>query len=271
MFSRLLFALLLSASSVFGEPVQPLSGTHAHNDYEHVHPLMDALSYGFSSVEADIYLVDNALLVAHELKKVTPEKTLESLYLAPLEEQIRKNAGTVYGTNFDFVLMIDIKGNGNEVYPVLQKVLLKYQHILTHYSAASVKRGPVSVVLSGSRPSASLLAEAQDRLVALDGKVKELTAADSNLLYPWVSENWADFFTWKGIGDFQPDEKDRLYELVRRFHKEGRKVRFWNTPQTEQFWAAELACGVDYLNVDDLARAKQFLVKKLIVPGDSKP
>jgi glycerophosphoryl diester phosphodiesterase len=250
--------------------VQPLPGTHAHNDYEHTRPLMDALSHGFSSVEADIYLVTNALLVAHELKKVTPEKSLESLYLAPLESQIKMNGGTVYGTNFDFVLMIDIKGNGNATYAVLKQVLAKYQHILTHYAGSSVKRGPVTVVLSGSRPDASILAAEADRIVALDGKVAELSPEISKDLYPWVSENWTLFFKWKGEGQFPQEEKQKLTELVRKFHSEGRKVRFWNTPQNEAFWAAELACGVDYLNVDDLARAQQFLGKRLTTLIDSK-
>ena len=43
----------------------PLAGAHAHNDYEHPRPLLDALSHGFQSVEADIFLIDDQLLVAH--------------------------------------------------------------------------------------------------------------------------------------------------------------------------------------------------------------
>ncbi len=61
----------------------PLRRAHAHNDYEHPRPLLDALSHGFTSVEADIHLVDGQLLVAHDPIDLDPSRTLESLYLAP--------------------------------------------------------------------------------------------------------------------------------------------------------------------------------------------
>ena len=35
---------------------EAVPNTHAHNDYENENPLSDALSYGFVSVEADIWL-----------------------------------------------------------------------------------------------------------------------------------------------------------------------------------------------------------------------
>ena len=53
----------------------PLTRAHAHNDYLHARPLLDALDHGFCSVEADIYLVDGQLLVAHDRNKVDPRRT----------------------------------------------------------------------------------------------------------------------------------------------------------------------------------------------------
>src|SRR5438552_3449936 len=58
----------------------PLIHAHAHNDYLHRRPLLDALDCGFCSVEADVHLVDGQLLVAHKLNEVRPELTLQSLY-----------------------------------------------------------------------------------------------------------------------------------------------------------------------------------------------
>src|SRR5262245_49224155 len=76
--------------------VEPLPRAHAHNDYEHARPLLDALDHGFCSVEADVYLTDGALLVAHERKDVRPGRTLETLYLDPLRERVKANGGRVY-------------------------------------------------------------------------------------------------------------------------------------------------------------------------------
>ena len=77
---------------------QPLGQAHAHNDYEHDRPLFDALEHGFTSVEADVWLVDGELLVAHDREYVQPGVTLESLYLYldPLQDLVRGQGHSVY-------------------------------------------------------------------------------------------------------------------------------------------------------------------------------
>ena len=72
-----------------------LHSAHAHNDYEHGYPLFDALSDGFCSVEADVYLVDGRLLVAHDIEDVRQDRSLEELYLEPLKGRIGKNGRRV--------------------------------------------------------------------------------------------------------------------------------------------------------------------------------
>ncbi|HEY2894618.1 MAG TPA: hypothetical protein VGJ16_10410, partial [Pirellulales bacterium] len=84
------------ALSVEPVAIRPLPQAHAHNDYLHEHPLADALAHGFASVEADIFLVDGKLLVAHEKRDIKPDRTLESLYLDPLKQRVRENGGSVY-------------------------------------------------------------------------------------------------------------------------------------------------------------------------------
>ena len=82
---------------------------HAHNDYEHARPLHDALDHGFTSVEADIWLVDGELLVAHDLEDVRPGRTLESLYLQPLTDRVRRLWGSTYpGLDGTFQLLFDV-------------------------------------------------------------------------------------------------------------------------------------------------------------------
>src|SRR3954451_14184885 len=59
---------------------------HAHNDYEHDRPLVDALEAHAMGIEADIHLIDGQLLVAHKKEEVEPGRTLQSLYLDPLRK-----------------------------------------------------------------------------------------------------------------------------------------------------------------------------------------
>src|SRR5687767_12337880 len=92
--------------------VQPLERAHAHNDYEHDGLLFDARDGGFTSVEADVWLVDGELRVAHDLAGTLPGRTLRSLYLQPLAELVRANGGHVYPRwRGSFQLLVDIKSD----------------------------------------------------------------------------------------------------------------------------------------------------------------
>src|SRR5918992_1212416 len=73
--------------------VQPLERAHAHNDYEHDRPLLDALDHGFTSAEADVWLVDEQLYIGHDAPDLT--RTLADTYLAPLARRVRSNGGSV--------------------------------------------------------------------------------------------------------------------------------------------------------------------------------
>src|SRR5262245_36960462 len=91
--SRTIMAALAAAAASFSPmpataQITPLVHAHAHNDYEHPRPLLDALDHGFCSVEADIWLVDGKLLVAHDRDKVKPDGTFQALYLDPLRERV---------------------------------------------------------------------------------------------------------------------------------------------------------------------------------------
>ena len=105
--------------------VKPLPEAHAHNDYDHARPLFDALDHGFCSVEADIWLTPDGLLVAHDRKDLRPGRTLEALYLDPLRERIQANGGRVYRGGPIFHLLIDVKTEADETYAVLDKVLAR--------------------------------------------------------------------------------------------------------------------------------------------------
>ena len=87
---------------------KPLPQAHAHNDYEHARPLHDALGHGFCSVEADVWLVNGQLLVAHDLKDARPERTLQALYLDPLRARVARNNGKVFRGGPPCTLLVDV-------------------------------------------------------------------------------------------------------------------------------------------------------------------
>lgn len=260
--------LIFLAFALFGMPaavraesaVLPLTHAHAHNDYEHAHPLLDALDQGFCSVEADIYLVDGKLLVAHNREDVRPERTLESLYLAPLQQRVQANGGRVFRNGPAFSLLIDIKGDAEPTYRVLREALEPYRKLLTRYERGKVLPGAVSIILSGNRPRALLEAET-NRLVALDGRLTDLGTGASPALVAWISDNWQLNFKWRGTGPLSSEERSRLTDLVRRAHAEGFRLRFWAIPDTPAAWTELRQAGVDLINTDHLAELAAHLRK----------
>ncbi len=169
-----ILGLLASPATIAAAPsaVEPLRQAHAHNDYEHQRPLFDALDRGFTSVEADIYLVDGQLLVGHDPEDLRPERTLQSLYLEPLRQRVLDNQGGVYPGFDGFQLMIDLKSTGASTYAELDRVLRdpRYKFLFAHYLHGAVRPGPVTSVVSGDRPR-ELMEAQDDRLAFYDGRL----------------------------------------------------------------------------------------------------
>ena len=259
----LILMQVLNLSCASAQPA-PLWRAHAHNDYEHERPLLDALEKGMGSIEVDIHLVDGELLVAHDLEDVDKTKTIESLYLVPLAAHIKENGGQIYSEPGSLVLLIDIKSEGEATYEVLRKVLVRYESILTRFEGNEVAEGPVTAIISGNRPLEMMLAE-DVRWAAYDGRLADLNQ-DNPLppsFIPLISSNWMDVARWFGQGEMPAEARKKLQELVKQAHAEGRKIRFWATSNNPKVWEELYAAGVDYLNADDLAGVQAFLLEKM--------
>lgn len=246
---------------------QPLAQAHAHNDYEHGRPLVDALEHGFTSVEADVWLVNGELRVAHDLAAAKPGVTLESLYLDPLEDLVRSQGHSVY-PNWDgsLQLLIDIKSDGESTYAAVEQKLAEHGDIMSRYSHGATKTGPVTAVISGNRPLAAMQAQ-EKRFSFYDGRSADLASGKPAALMPLVSDNWTKLFIWQGVGPMPAAERAKLRAYVADAHANGYRVRFWATPDMpgaarDAVWNELFDAGVDHINTDDLAALQQFLTAR---------
>jgi len=250
----------------------PLIRAHAHNDYQHPRPLLDALDHGFCSVEADIHLVHGKLLVAHDRDTVKSGRTLESLYLEPLRRRIRKNGGRVYREGPELTLLIDIKSDTEPTYAVLRQVLKQYSDILTVFRGTGVspvehqgqdahatETKAVTVIISGNRPRETMAAQPL-RYCAMDGRLADLDSDAPVHLVPLISDSWGKVFQWRGSGAMPEGERRKLKRIVEKVHQRGCRVRFWGTPDTPAVWRETRAAGVDLINTDDLPGLQKFLL-----------
>ena len=240
---------------------QPLVQAHAHNDYEHQRPLLDALDQGFCSVEADVWLVDGRLLVAHDLKDAKPERTLEALYLEPLRARIRQNEGRVFKGGPSLTLLVDVKSDATNTYLALRESLRRYEEMLTTFHPDKTETNAVAVILSGNRAKALMKGEAV-RLAAYDGRLADLAAGESRHFIPLISDNWSLHFKWKARGGIDPlpgEDQVKLRQIVEQAHREGRRIRFWGMPDSPMVWRTLANSGVDLINTDDLKGLGRFL------------
>lgn len=255
------FSQALAIRSAEVPRIVPLARAHAHNDYEHPRPLLDALDHGFCSVEADIHLVDGELLVAHDRHQVRPDRTLQALYLDPLRDRARKHRGRVYPDGPPLILLIDIKSGAEETYVLLREVLFQYSEILTAFHPDKTITNAVTVILSGNRPRA-LMERETVRHAAYDGRLSDLGLELSPHFMPLISDNWGRFFSWRGEGEMPAGERLQLRALVEQAHREKRVIRFWASPDRPPVWRELEAAGVDLINTDNLPGLKDFLLKE---------
>ncbi len=257
--------LLFMQSGPPQDGIVPLLHAHAHNDYLHDPPLLTALEHGFTSVEADVFLVGDKLCVAHDADKIKPERTLQSLYLDPLRQRVKANEGRVYRGGSRFLLFVDIKSAAEPTYQKLHETLAEYRGILTIFGSQGRKDGAVLVVVSGNRPL-ELMRSQPVRYAGYDGRLTDLDSDAPADLIPLISDQWSRHFTWRGDGPMPPQERQKLSDIVQRAHAKGRLVRFWATPDVqsagrEAVWRELLSASVDLLNSDDLKGLQEFLLQ----------
>ena len=252
---RLLLAALFAVAAAAAQAQAPAG--HAHNDYEHERPLIDALAFGFASVEADIWLKDGQLLVGHDEADLDPARALQRLYLDPLTE-----AAAGRSADAPLILLIDIKSDGGATYRALSDVLAGYAKTLARIEDGSFVPGPVMAIVSGNRPRETMVAETT-RYAFYDGRLGDIGSGLDSRFMPLVSDNWTRHFSWKGDGEMPTNEREKLAAIVAKAHEAGYRIRFWATPDApgaarDAVWRVLAEVGADFINTDDLSGFAEF-------------
>ncbi|KAL4878876.1 PLC-like phosphodiesterase [Aspergillus karnatakaensis] len=164
---------------------------HSHNDYWRRVPLYSALEAGCISVEADVWLYDDELLVGHSRSSLTPSRTLKSMYIDPLMKILqRQNPVTHFHSERDIpgngvfdtdpsqtlILLIDFKTDGEETWNevVTQLTPLRESGYLTYYNGTDIVQGPITVVGTGNAPFNRIAANTIHRDIFFDAPLDRL-------------------------------------------------------------------------------------------------
>lgn len=248
----LLFLLLplLTARSISAQQrMYNAANGHSHNDYRQNIPFLLAYHAGMGSVEADVFLRNGQLLVAHETEELPTAKRLESLYLKPIAA-IRKERPD---TTRKLQLLIDIKESYKDVIPALVKELQPY---LQDFDPA---RNPhaVRIVLSGNVPPPEKFTEYPD-YIFYDGRPAMQYSAAQLERIAMISDNLHNYSVWNGKGTPTPEDAKKLAAVVQRAHDNGKPFRFWGTKDNPNTWSELEKLGVDWIGTDHPEDLRSF-------------
>lgn len=259
-FSILTILFLLLSHLIVAQSIVLPNG-HSHNDYKQKHPLTDALNSGFTSIEADVFLIRGKLIVSHIRPFFNTSKTLDALYLKPLYDSISKHHGNVF-INYKqpIILLIDIKTNASKTYSALKQLLEKYKSVLTIYENGIITNGAITIVLTGNKPYDNIKNE-NKRFAFIDDNLLNLNTENKTAIFLMASTKYSNLMKWKGRGVIPKEQKQKLIDLVNLAHQQGKKVRLWASPENTVVWEELLNCGVDFINTDELVKFKQFLTQ----------
>ena len=228
---------------------------HSHNDYEQKTPFFLAYDAHFGSIEADIWAVEGKLFVAHNKSGITPERTLDQLYLQPIVALFKKNGGQAWNDSpATFQLLIDLKTEVEPTLSLLIEQLRKYPEVFD----PGVNKNAVRITITGNRPNPSGFKNYPE-FIYFDGNVSLKYSKGELQRIALYSENLGNFTRWNGSETIPEKEETRLKQIIDSVHGIGKGIRFWNAPDMPDAWKTLMNLKVNYINTDHIPELSTFL------------
>lgn len=230
---------------------------HSHNDYHQESPLYSALQHGIASIEVDVFPRQNHLLVGHSVFELSPTRTIDTMYLSPLQRLLRTSPMKLPR---HILLLVDFKGNPDQSLAMLDEALRPLKPFLSRVdSRGAWRRNRLTVLISGNRPRRLT---SKDRYLFLDGRIvhsRQDQPTTPLLLEPLVSVSWQQVQLAQLRRNYSKSRSlPVLKEWANRVHAQGKHFRVWGAPNQEHVWQYLIQQGVDWINIDDHGRFAKF-------------
>lgn len=262
----------MSVVAKLTKDVDPLP-VHSHNDYWRSLPLLEAIAYGASSVEADVWIVPDvndprevALAVAHNEAYIDPvHQTLDKLYTSPLMEMLDqvncRDSSSRNGVFFDspeqtLYFYIDFKSPDSRLlYRLLMQRYLKpliEKDYLTYYDMEEKKIvwRQITVILTGDFPNdLGVIDEDLKRgyfrdskryvfleasIVALDSMIPNTAVVSSSSFSQLLEKCHSSQLKVIWRGHLVGQEINCLKSMIYSSHELNVQTRIWGVPNWPQ-------------------------------------
>lgn len=178
---------------------------------------------------------------------------METLYLEKLYEYVEVNKKA------RLWLLVDLKKGGTEVLELLHELVSAKGSLFQ--SRNSAEKRPLQIILSGSVDRKYVAENPKYVYFYLDGRVKHLEEVWDSQLMPLISSNFNSVVSWDGKGVISAEDKAKIESLVNKAKQQGKKLRFWKTPDTPHVWDILLDLNLPLIGVDHLEKFYQYLEK----------
>ena len=216
-------AFVLGLQSASAQVKLSANRGHSHNDYKQDIPLLTAYYAEMGSIEADVFLKDGQLYVAHEASEIRPGFTLKKIYLDPLAQFFKAKGNRPYSNAaLKLQLVVDVKEDYKHVLPVLLKELEGYAEVFD----AKKNANAIKVVVSGDMPAPADFKDYDEKLF-FDGR-PATTYTDAQLArVAMISDDLKNQTVWNGKGNPTKTDEAKMRATIEQAHRKGKPFRFW--------------------------------------------
>jgi len=253
-----LFVAALWAGEAKAQRPLSVNSGHSHNDYHQNIPLLTAYYAGMGSIEADVFLKDGALYVAHDPSEIKAGITLKKLYLEPLAGFYRQNGNKPYSdSTHRLQLVVDIKKDYAKVLGQLIKDLEGYQDVFN----SSKNSKAIRIVISGDVPVPADFKNYPD-YISFDGRPYTTYTEDQLKRVAMISDDIKNYTPWNGKGNPTAPDLAKLSAVIEKAHQQHKPFRFWATQDSPNTWIVLERLGADWINTDHPEKLKEFQLHK---------
>lgn len=244
----LCWLVIFSFHAGYGQSLSyAVSNGHAHNDYEHNLPFIQAYNLGFGSIEADVILDRDTLYVGHNHRDIFSKPLFfEKDYIQPLNKALQEQKDTTRKV----ILLIDLKTEAVSTLKRVMAVIEKYP-LLT-------KTAAVQFVITGNQPPASDF-DAYPAYIYFDGNINNPAHIQHIARIGMFSDNFRKYSSWNGKGTIPVEERKKLDAVIKQVHALNKRIRFWGCPDNLHTWQVFMKMQVDYINTDQIEQLAAYL------------
>lgn len=225
----------------------------AHNDYAREKPFHTAYGLGVGYIEADVFLQNGELMVAHYDHEITAGRTLRRLYLEPMAKMVQKNNGYAYAQKDKrLTIMIDLKTEGHATLETLVAQMKAYPSLIACPT--------LQFMISGNVPPPDTWGEYPE-YIFFDGRPGVSYTEAQLKRVSMISTGFHQHIKWDGKKPLSGDDRKKMYDLIAVAHGHGKPFRFWATPDVPAAWQVLMEMKMDVIVTDDIEGLARFIRK----------